>query len=268
MINEEGFKIADLNGLWLRYSNCSSDKDLWLVHGLCESGECFEGVFKTPIRDEFNIYVLDMPGCGRSELRDPELATMGKTTDLLIGFIKNISLFKGKAVYLAGHSMGAIITILIARTLQKYVQKLINIEGTVVDTPWRGSYKVDEYVVPEAFKEFMYRGLYTTVTLLQQSGTRNFWFERYLGRLAESNPTMLYEWCKSNKEFTKDDFIGECYRELPCEKCFMYGSKTHMQPEVKFIRRHLCDRKKLSGLQHWLMLEDPKAFYENLAAIL
>ena len=55
--------IKILNKLFIRTNQIKDDRQsIWFLHGFADSGLAYKEVFGSPLNEEFNIYVIDLPG--------------------------------------------------------------------------------------------------------------------------------------------------------------------------------------------------------------
>lgn len=99
---------------------------LW-VHGLGESGLCFEGVVgRAPLAARRHL-VPDLPGYGRSAwpAQPPELAAVA-------GHLASWLKARGEApVIVVGHSMGGVVATLMAEGYPEVVARVVDVDGNL-----------------------------------------------------------------------------------------------------------------------------------------
>jgi pimeloyl-ACP methyl ester carboxylesterase len=98
---------------------------LW-IHGLGESGLCFEGVLDRPGLTTWRHLVPDLPGYGRTAW--PHLVpSLADLADLLADLAADQA--RGGPVVVAGHSMGGVVALLLAERYPPLVRAVIDIDG-------------------------------------------------------------------------------------------------------------------------------------------
>jgi pimeloyl-ACP methyl ester carboxylesterase len=100
---------------------------LLYVHGLGESGLCFERLAAHPDLAAHRQLIPDMPGYGRSAWSDEPLALVDQA-DLLARWLEH----RGEGpVVLVGHSMGGVLGTLFCRAHPERVRAFVNVEGNL-----------------------------------------------------------------------------------------------------------------------------------------
>lgn len=99
---------------------------LW-VHGLGESGLCFERIAVHPELSACRQLIPDLPGYGRSAWSDEPLSLVGQA-DLLARWLSS----RGESpVVLVGHSMGGVMGTLFCERYPGAVRAFVNVEGNL-----------------------------------------------------------------------------------------------------------------------------------------
>ncbi len=107
-----------------RYEADAGVHTLVWIHGLGESGLCFERIVATAPLDRYRHIVPDLPVYGRSAWpsQPPSLgATAATLADLIAG--------EGAPVTLVGHSLGGVLALLVARDTPADVSMVVEVEG-------------------------------------------------------------------------------------------------------------------------------------------
>jgi pimeloyl-ACP methyl ester carboxylesterase len=117
---------------------------LW-VHGLGESGRCFEGIAAHPALTHTGAVIPDLPGYGRSERVGAR--PLAEIADHLAAWLAARG---GPAPVLVGHSMGGVIGVLFAERHPRALAGFVNVEGNVSMGDCTYSARAMEHA-PEAF---------------------------------------------------------------------------------------------------------------------
>ena len=96
-----------------------------LVHGGLDHARSWDWVAKA-LRDDYHVYALDLRGHGNSAWAPGSMYSIAEHVLDLSGLI---DLINANPVYIIGHSMGAIMTLLYAGLYPEKVKKLVAIEG-------------------------------------------------------------------------------------------------------------------------------------------
>lgn len=102
---------------------------LFYIHGLGESGLCFEHLLGHPGLKEWRQVVPDLPGYGRSPWRD-ELLTLTDQADYLANWLLESKVVCNAApVIVIGHSMGGVTGLLLCERHPDLALGLVDVEG-------------------------------------------------------------------------------------------------------------------------------------------
>ncbi|MEZ4388597.1 MAG: alpha/beta hydrolase [Candidatus Krumholzibacteriia bacterium] len=114
------------HGVFLREFGGDADAPtvLW-IHGLGESGLCFEGVLDHPTLSRRRHLAPDLPGYGRTAWPGT-VAGLAETADLLADLAADLA--RGP-VAVAGHSLGGVVALLVAERHPGLVRGVVDIDG-------------------------------------------------------------------------------------------------------------------------------------------
>ncbi len=98
---------------------------LLLLHGLGESGLCFEGLAARPELDAWRLLAPDLPGYGRSAWTD-EPWSFARQADHLAQWLRATG---AAPVVALGHSQGAVQALLLAERHPGLVRALVDVDG-------------------------------------------------------------------------------------------------------------------------------------------
>ena len=95
------------------------------LHGLGETGACWDVLVREPPLAGFTHVLPDLPGYGQSPRPAPP-ATLDELADALVAWLGE----RGPAV-LIGHSMGGVLGVLVAERAPALVRGLVSVDGNV-----------------------------------------------------------------------------------------------------------------------------------------
>ncbi len=126
---ERAFFCAKLEeGMFVRRAgNPQAKQTLLWIHGLGESGLCFENIARHEKLSAFYHIIPDMPGYGRSFNQDKVLS-IEETVTYLSDWL---SACETPPVVLIGHSLGGVIGQLLCEKHPEQVERFVNIEGNI-----------------------------------------------------------------------------------------------------------------------------------------
>lgn len=117
-------------GMFLRtYASASSDRPptRLFIHGLGESGLCFEELLGGELLGDMNALVPDLPGYGRSAWPQ-EVSGLAATADHLTTWLEQR---RQERVIVVGHSMGGVLATLMGERCPERVLAVVNVDGNL-----------------------------------------------------------------------------------------------------------------------------------------
>lgn len=115
------------HGMFVRERAVAGAPRLLWIHGLGESGLCFEAIAAHPALAGTAALILDLPGYGRSE-RPATPLTLAATADRVADWLKSR---RAAPVIAVGHSMGGVLGVLLAERHPDIVDGLVDVDGNV-----------------------------------------------------------------------------------------------------------------------------------------
>jgi len=117
------------DGMFVRCKgNQDSQETLLFIHGLGESGLCFEKLVQRTELSPYHILLPDLPGYGRSLWPAESDANLQDLANYLAAWVvKNHK----TPVTLIGHSMGGVVALLLAEQHPQIVSRVIDVDGNI-----------------------------------------------------------------------------------------------------------------------------------------
>jgi len=123
----DGFLQSIEHGMFVRTRNAMGARALIYVHGLGESGLCFERFAHHPALAGFRHVIPDLPGYGRSAW-----PAQAEPLDAVAEHVAGWLAARGEvAPIVIGHSMGGVIATRIAARHPHLVGGVVDVEGNV-----------------------------------------------------------------------------------------------------------------------------------------
>lgn len=140
---------SNIYGLKIYYQEAGSGRNLIMLHGWGQDVSTFWGLIPL-LKNNFKIYLIDLPGFGRSDL--PQKAfTTSDYAQIVKEFIEEKNI---KEPILLGHSLGGRVAIKLAAKYPKLIDKLI-LEDAAGIKPKRDLFKTFIYPLAKIFHYFM-----------------------------------------------------------------------------------------------------------------
>jgi len=233
---------------------------LLYVHGLGESGLCFERLVTHPDLAPFRQLVPDLPGYGRSAWIDEPLPLAGQA-DLLARWLET----RGEGpVTLVGHSMGGVLGTLFCRDYPGRVRTFVNVEGNLSpeDCVFSGqAVRMDR-------ERFVDGGFSKMRELIYSQGTDLLSHRGYYASLRLCDSRLFHLNSRELVTISAREEMARELADLPLPVWYVAG-----RPEGVCSRSHELlaeagiEPVVLEPSGHWPFIDQPDRFAAELAAI-
>ena len=253
---------------YIRHNEISTDRmTLLFIHGLGESGQCFQEVFEDGRFDNCNIIVPDLIGYGKSSESVNEDYGFDTHIEKLW---KIIEYFKVLDLIVIGHSMGGdIATLLCASDKNNKIVRFVNIEGGIT--------QYDLFISQEAVNAaeagnfaHWFHDEFMTATVLENWGQKYPSCKRYHSSLRDCRSDAFLanaqELCQRNTALSgkQRSDTGRIYCSLSIPKVFCYGTESISSGTVDFLEESKLKCQAFDRAFHWPMIDRAKEFYSFL----
>lgn len=270
-MKEHVFTSAE-GSIFLRHQNLSKNLPvLVLVHGLGESGLCFNEAFESPDLQDYTLIVPDMLGYGRSTQSYDNDYSMEAQVRRLWRLVDDLKI---QTFFILGHSLGGDIAGLMAATdTQKRIQGLINVEGALTPSDTFFSSKILSAAQGKEFN-YWFETEFKEDLVLKRLGNKWPSCRRYYASLEFARIDALLvnarEICrKSDPSHGRGETqLGLTYTELKIPKVFCWGSESLSEQTLAFLESHSLEHQKFKSAFHWPMIDQAQTFYAFVADFL
>jgi pimeloyl-ACP methyl ester carboxylesterase len=240
---------------------------LLFLHGLGESGQCFQEVFEERRFDNCNIIVPDLIGYGKSS----ESANGNYSFKAHIEKLwKIIADLKVHDLIVIGHSMGGDIgTLLCASDKKDKIVKFVNIEGGITQNDLFISQEAVKAAEAANFTRWFHDELMTS-KVLGDWGQKYPSCRRYYSSLHDCRPEAFLvnarELCERNTSLPgkyKSE-TGRIYCSLSIPKVFCYGAESGSSGTIDFLEENELECQVFNEAFHWPMIDKSEEFYSFL----
>jgi pimeloyl-ACP methyl ester carboxylesterase len=185
------------------------------VHGLGESGVCFETVLAEPALASRAAVVPDLSGYGRSPWPIRPDGLVGVADQLAEWMRRRLEV----PTVLVGHSMGGVIGVLLAERHADVVAGLVNVDGNVSegDCTFSGRASTEEL---DAFRQVGFEAMREEV---RELGADDPAHAGYWASLRLADPATFHRHSRDLVELSRAESIASRMRELGCPGVYVAG---------------------------------------------
>lgn len=253
-------EIKILNNLFIRHNEIDNSKQsIWFLHGFADSGLAYKEVFDYPIKENFNIYIVDFSGFGASPI-NPNYLSIKKQAVLLSKVILQETQNQQK-INIVAHSISALIGTWICQTLEDKVNYYFNIEGNLTEADSYFSSKPLQFETSQEFAQSFEREIFEMAKKEER-------YRRYYSSLRFANPEAMMNWGLTSQEYIKENKCGYEFNKLTCKKLYIWGDVDTPKETQVFIKKLEIPNKLYSGIGHWHMIENVANLYKDINEVL
>lgn len=227
---------------------------LW-VHGLGESGLCFEGMLDHPRLQAWEQYALDLPGYGRSPWSAEPLSLQqhaGLLQRVIAGRLP-------EAPIVMGHSMGGVIGQLLAETAPQQVRALCNVEGNIS----AGDCTFSGRAAAMDAAEFSAGGLDRLRQEVYLDGADDPALRTYFASLCLTDPRTFHHNSLELVAISKEETLARRLADLGVPQLYILGSPGGgPKRSQELLREAGLPLQVVRPSGHWPFLDQPERFLD------
>jgi len=263
-MQESILQIED-DWLFVRHSELNRPRPVLLfLHGLGESGMCFNEAFASGDMHEYNLVVPDLIGYGRSSRAgngdysmDSQVLRLWRLMDVL-----GIGPFT-----IVGHSLGGdIATLMASSDSRQRIKGFVNIEGDLTPHDIFFSDKVVTAAEGGNFERWFHTDFKEELVLKGWGGK---WLScrRYYASLQFARPEAFLANAKEIYERNqalpgrRECITGLTYGGLKIPRVFCWGSESLAKGTLEFLESASLPHRKFEPAFHWPMIDQAEEFY-------
>ncbi len=230
------------------YRQASADLIVFL-HGLGCSRDSFNKILQQEDFGDFSLLALDLPGFGDSARPLEFSYTLEDHAEICATIIEAIAF---ERLYIAAHSMGGAIGLLLPDRVIKKTEAFANIEGNLVSTDCGKLSRHSASMSYEDFRESKFREFTSPVANSEY---------RYFSP-AKTSPEAFYRSAASLVSWSDSGRLPEKFKAAEFRKAYFYGDRSRDLPFPALPGDAL--RIEIPGSGHFPMDESPDRFYAEL----
>lgn len=228
---------------------------LWLIHGLGDWAETWRGVFTAPALEPWELIAPDLPGFGRSPVHSTRGVAVAELADTVGQLVE--ALTPDRRVVLVGHSLGGVLTTLLAEHKPDWLAGVVNIEGNLT--------QADCFVSGAAITASDPARWYEQFTAqVRADGARHAALRCYAQGLRQADQSTFLSCSRDLVRLCEDDELGNRYQALATTKLYCHGDS--LSKESLYLLEHAGEAHQgFAGAGHWVQLDAVEELSEAVA---
>jgi pimeloyl-ACP methyl ester carboxylesterase len=223
------------------------------IHGLGCSKDSFKDVWDFSGFRNFRILCVDLLGFGDSSKPKDFSYTLKEHAEVCKKIIEKLNL---KKINLVGHSMGGAVALLLIKKIPERIISFINLEGNLIGEDCGVSRKAISVPYDE-FKKTVFSQIKHEIKKVGDKSSKS-WYKW----LSKSDSYGFYQSSKSLVKWSDSRKLLKRFINLNLKKYYIFGEEDQNLPIVKLLKGDL--KIKISNSGHFMMIDNPKEFYQKL----
>ncbi|UTW56129.1 alpha/beta fold hydrolase [Kordiimonas sp. SCSIO 12610] len=224
---------------------------LLMIAGFGDNVSMFENLTNTPLADEYNLIMLDLPGFGSHKLSSHELSIPALEETSLISLAEFVSeqTERYDATAILAHSVASVIASLAASMRGTNIHTLLSLEGnlTAEDAYFSGM-AADYDDAATFFDAFQNK--------LAKMAETDPIIARYRAEVARADVNALWELGCNAKAFTHYNHPGELLMQA-AHAVYIYNPDNCAPSSLRWLQASSMERYILAGASHWPSIDRP-----------
>ncbi|KAL6365476.1 hypothetical protein LRP88_01470 [Fusarium phalaenopsidis] len=251
-----------INGLTIRLSTVRRDGPLTPILFLHGFGSTKEDYVDISLEKQFAgrpFIAYDTPGSGESTMSDLSQLSM----PLLVTIAESVLAHFGVGQFhLVGHSMGGLVSTLLAKKHQQSVRSFINIKGNLAPEDCFLSRQILDYPADEPE---MFVDQFITRTRQSPLYGNGLYASAFRGRVQTAAVRPTFE---SMVECTDNGNLLEAFEGFPFPRTYMFGEQYASLSYLPRLVRAGVELAEIPRSGHFVMYSNPVAMWERIAHFL
>jgi pimeloyl-ACP methyl ester carboxylesterase len=231
------------------------------LHGLGESGLCFEELSVASALAEWAHWVPDLPGYGKSPWLEQPF-TLADHADYVAQWIQHRQI---QPVVLVGHSMGGVTGLLFCEKYPQLVRYFINVEGNISMGDCGFSSQAIQFTQPD----FITHGFKKLYQQFYRDGLSDPAMQGYYASVRICDPRTYYLNSLELVQFSQSERAASRLLQLKVPFAYILGSPRGTGAySQSLLTRTGIKWYQVENAGHWPFIDQPRAFITYLLELL
>jgi pimeloyl-ACP methyl ester carboxylesterase len=246
------------NGMHVRQIKVQDPEGTILyIHGLGESGLCFEKLMADPQLRGWSHLAPDLPGYGKSPWPDKPLE-LDRLADYLCQWLESMST---DSVLLLGHSMGGVVGLMISEKCPELLCGFVNVEGNVSPEDCTFSAKAACY----SLQELLSNGLQKIYEMVYRDGLEDPALRTYYASLRLCDPRAYHLNSKELVFLSRTEEIAARIANLKVPCVYILGNPRGTGNHSRYLLSEAGVRwRVVEDAGHWPFIDQQDSFIADL----
>lgn len=229
---------------------------LW-IHGLGESGLCFEGILGHPLLAGLRHLAPDLPGFGLTPGPSEPLGLAAHAEGLARWLER-----RGEGPVVAvGHSMGGVVATLLAEAFPERLAALVDVDGNLSF----GDCTFSSQAAALPLEAFLARGFEAMVRRVEAEGATDPAHGGYATSMRLCDPRAYHLCSLELVELSRAEGLARRLARAPRPACYVAGSPGGASPRsLELLAEAGVPTALVSPAGHWPFIDRPEAFARAL----
>jgi len=236
-------------------------KNILYIHGLGESGLCFDELIKNKKLSPWSHFIVDLPGYGKSPWQKQPLTLEGHA-DHLANWLGHVKI---NNLVVLGHSMSGVIGLILCEKYPHLVDAFINVEGNISIEDCGFSKKIAAY----SLDEFIDHGLDNIKKKTYIDGVKDKALRLYYPSLSFCDPQVLHLNAVELVEISQTDELAKRQGDLKIPHIYILGKPGGAgQYSQKLLTAAGIKWTPIENSGHWPFIDQPEKFITEMLRFL
>ena len=243
------------HGMAVRSRGSGSRTLIWL-HGLGESGRCFDAISADPALSPYRHVIPDLPGYGRAPW-PARARSLVETADELAAWLAA----RADEAVLIGHSLGGVLATLCVERHPAAARAIIDVDGNVCVDDCTFSSRIAAFAEADAARAA--EEVWTWVAA--RAGT-DAALRGYAASLAFADPAVLWRHAVDLVALSSADTLAARRAALPLPFLYVAGAPGGASTRSRALLAAAgVDVEAVEPAGHWPFIDQPRAFADTVA---